>query len=171
MRYKERIPRPTVCENCPEWSIEACWDCEHIRQRYEIDDGDWEHEQQVRQKLRKLLEVDREEQYHILRWKPYHVPPVEDTHVLVLQCDTEFGHWCLPGLYRGGVFWCCDGGAPIDELEESTIIGWDYFPYEEHNDPGFENLVYEHLTSFGKDVWEGKAQWPSAISIEKQPEV
>jgi len=44
MRCKERTPRPAVCENCPEYSIKACLDCEHIRQRYEIEEQDWERE-------------------------------------------------------------------------------------------------------------------------------
>ena len=102
MRCKERTPRPAVCENCPEYSIKACLDCEHIRQRYEIEEQDWEREQNILCQLRKLLGVEREDQYHILRWKPYDQKPAEDTNILILECDAEFGHYCTPGHYRGG---------------------------------------------------------------------
>ena len=171
MNYKERVPRPTVCENCPEWSIKACWDCEHIRQRYEIDELDWLNETENLRLLRLLLGVEREEQYHVLCWKPRHMLPVEESDILMLLENPDLGHHCTAGRYRGGMFLFCESGSPVDDQEGDTLIGWDYYPYEEHPDPGFENLVYEHLTSFGKDVREGKAQWPSAISIEKQPEV
>ena len=171
MRYKERHTRPDVCENCPEWSIKACLDCEHIRQRYEIDDLDWLNEVERLRLLRDLLEVEREEQYHVLRWKPCSRLPVEETNVLVLQCDAEFGHYCTPAYIRGGLFWYCEGGAPVDVMEEATIIGWDYYPYEEHPDAYLEKLIFERVKAFAKDVREGKAQWPNAPVMENQSEV
>jgi len=123
MRYKERIPRPAVCEACPEWSFKACLDCEHIRQRYEMDAVHWRTETEKLRQLRSLLGVEREEQYHVLRWKPCSRLPVEETNVLVLQCDAEFGHYCTPAYFRGGMFWYCEGGERLDPLENDTILG------------------------------------------------
>ena len=171
MRYKERIPCPAVCENCPEWSIKACWDCEHIRQRYVIDELDWLNESESLRILRSFLEVEREEQYLVLRWKPQHTPPVENSDVLMLLVSPEYGHYCVPGLYRGGLFWFRESTSPVDDGEDGTLIGWDYYPYEEHPNPKFENLVYEHLLAFGKDVREGKAQWHMPEEVQKQLEV
>lgn len=171
MRYKERHPRPAVCQDCPEWSIKACLDCGHIRQRYEIDDQDWLNETERLRLLRLLLDVEREDQYHILHWKPRDQLPAEDTNVLILQCDAEFGHYCTPSHFRGGLFWYCEGGAPLDAIEEASIIDWDYYPYEEHPNVPFENLVYNCLKSFAKDVREGKVEWPMSIQIQKQPQI
>lgn len=171
MQYKERHPRPDVCGNCPEWSIKACLDCEHIRQRYEIDDLDWLNEKERLRLLRDLLEVEREDQYHILLWKPRDQRPAEDTNILILQCDDEFGHYCIPGHYCGGLFWYCEGGSPVDVMEEEAIIGWDYYPYEEHPDAALEDLIFDRVKAFAKEVREGKAQWPNAPAIENQPEV
>ena len=171
MRYKERLPRPAVCENCPEWSIKACWDCEHIRQRYDIDELDWLNESENLRLLRLFLEVEREEQYHVLRWKPHHIQPVEERDVLLLLVSPDLGHYCVPGFYRSGLFWFRESASPVEDEEDGTLIGWDYYPYDEHPNPKFENLIYEHLVSFGKDVREGKAQWPMPREIEEQPEV
>lgn len=171
LRYKERLSRPAACENCPEWSIKACLDCEHIRQRFEIDEQEWELEKHTRSQLRKLLGVDREDQYFVLRWKPCDLPPAEDTSILILQCDAEFGHYCIPGYYCGGAFCYCEGDAFMNEIDADSIIGWDYYPYEECTNTLLENLLYDHLKSFAEDVREGKAQWPNAPGIEKQPEI
>jgi len=88
-----------------------------------------------------------------------------------LECDAEFGHYCTPGHYRGGLFWYCEGGSPVGVMKEDAIIGWDYYPYEEHPDAALEDMLFGFVKAFAKDVREGKAQWPIPKEIQNQSEV
>ncbi len=171
MRYKEHNPRPKVCENCPECSIKACLDCEHFQQRYEIDELDWLNEAEHLRILRSLLEVDREEEYHIIRWKPCNCPPVEDNPILLLICDETFGHYCTAGYCRKQIFWLNGCDEQWEAIEEESIRGWDYFPYDEHANPLLERVIYKKLLEIGAAIRNGELEIPVPEAIKSRPEL
>lgn len=157
MNYIEKHPQPQCCRDCPEGSVEICFHCGHFQDRFEILDADLAEEQLRRSLLRKLLKVERDEEYSIIRWKPVSHRPVNATYVLLKEWDEEFGVVCWLAAYEKNHFWYFDYGESKQPVNEQTILGWAYLPYEDHLDEEKEKAFDAFMSRMGKaiqDVWK-----------------
>ena len=154
MNYIAKHPQPQCCKDCPEISVEICFHCEHFREKFEVLDSEYAEEQLRRQLLRKLLKVERDEDYFVVRWKPISCRPVNATYVLLKERDDEFGVVTWLANYENERFSYYGGGAYSDEVDESKILGWDYLPYDEHWDRATDERFEAFMKNMGKLIRE-----------------
>ena len=132
MNYIERNPLPSCCEACLETSVEHCFPCVHFSERYEIENA-LLFELEARDRLiRKLLRVNSELDYDILLWKPAEKRPAELSYVLIREFDEDLGLVCSAASYEKGRFWYYYPNTSKSPVEEQTLVGWCYFPYDVH---------------------------------------
>ena len=170
MNYIEKHPKPQCCRDCPEGSVEICFHCEHFREKFVVLDSELAEEQLRRQVLRKLLKVERDEDYSVIRWKSVSHRPVNATYVLLKERDEEFGVVCWLAAYEKNKFWYFDYEKPKDSVNESNILGWDYLPYEDHLNEEAEKAFDSFMTQMGKVIGE---EWRKQIeqnAKEKDPQ-
>lgn len=171
MNYIEKHPKPQCCKVCPEMSVEVCFHCEHLRERFEVLDSELAEEQLRRYLLRKLLKVETDEDYFVLRWKPVTHRPVNNTYVLLKERDEEFGVMSCVGCYEKDQFWYFGDGDTSDSVPENRILGWDYLPYDDHLNENEEKLLDAFLKRMGKAIREEmKKQEEENRSMDRQAE-
>ena len=154
MNYIEKRPRPQCCRECPEGSVEICFHCAHFREKFEVSDSELAEEKRRRQQLRTLLNVERDEDYSIIRWKPVSHRPVNATYVLLKERDEEFGVTCWLATYERNRFRYFDYGDSKEAVDESRVLGWDYLPYEDHLNEDEEKAFDAYLNNMGRAIRE-----------------
>lgn len=154
MNYIKIHPQPQCCEECPEMSVEICFHCEHFQEKFAVLDSELAEEHLRRNLLRKLLKVERDEDYSVLYWKPVTQRPVNATYVLLKERDPEFGVMSSLASYEKNRFWYFGDWADKDPVNESRILGWDYLPYDDHLNEKEEKLFDAFLTQMGRAIRE-----------------
>ena len=66
----------------------------------------------------------------VLVWKPVTQRPREGSYVL-LKCREDGELFSCDGSYEQGAFWYRYDQMTHRKIEEGTILGWDYYPYNE----------------------------------------
>jgi len=134
MEYRERNTIPHCCKVCGETREALCFICEHFHEKYELADERLVL-QRVRQRLlRKLLNVNSELDYYIIRWKSVNKRPQNFSYLLIMELDEELGTISSAASYEKGKFWYMGGSMNEVPVDERKILGWDYLPYDEHRD-------------------------------------
>ena len=154
MNYIEKNPLPLCCKECLETNVETCFRCVHFSEKYEMEYA-LLHELETRDRLiRKLLRVNSDLDYDILFWKPAEKRPAELSYVIIREFDEDLGMTCSTASYEKGRFWYFYPGASAAPVEENTLIGWCYFPYDLHRDGQAEpatKSVFDKLRSLMED--------------------
>ena len=132
MEYRQRNQLPPFCKSCGETSEAMCFICEHFHEKYVLADEKQIIDRTRRHLLRKLLQVDSELDYYVIRWKPVTQRPANYSYVLIEELDDEIGTFSCAASYEKDKFWYFNNGSGDIPVDETRIVGWDYFPYDRH---------------------------------------
>lgn len=145
MEYKERNQLPPHCKACGETSEAMCFICDHFHEKYALADEKLVIDRARRRLMRKLLQVESDLDYYVLRWKPVTQRPADYSYVIIEELDDELGMISCAASYENNRFWYFNNGIGATPVEEEQIMGWDYFPYDSHEN---EKKANEALKGF-----------------------